>query len=71
MASVNQAARIAEAVRQSCIQAALDGYEDAGQRGLCHEGAWEAAVDAIRRLDLAPLLRMAGDPAEDTGAGPH
>jgi hypothetical protein len=48
--------RIAEAVRAACVQAALDAYEQAGMDGLCHEGAWEAAVDAIRSLDLDGLI---------------
>jgi hypothetical protein len=30
----------AEAVRQACIAAALQAYEDAGVSGLCHEGCW-------------------------------
>ena len=48
--------RIAEAVRAACITAALAGYEDAGIHGLCHEGAWECAVDAMRALNLRTLL---------------
>lgn len=47
----------AEAVRAACIEAALEGYERAQIAGLCQAGAWEAAVDAIRLLDLSPLLR--------------
>jgi len=43
---------LAEAVRQACIDAALAGYESASLAGLCEEGAWEAAVSAIR---MAPL----------------
>jgi hypothetical protein len=46
----------AEAVRQACIAAALQAYEDAGISGLCHEGRWEYAVDAMRRLPLRPLV---------------
>ena len=42
-----------EAVRQACLDAALAAYEDASIRGLCHEGAWEAAISAIRMLDLS------------------
>jgi len=41
-----------EAVREACIRAAVDAYEDAGIQGLCAEGRWEAAIAAIRRLDL-------------------
>ena len=43
---------LAEAVRQACIDAALAGHESASRAGLCEEGAWEAAVSAIR---MAPL----------------
>ena len=45
---------MAEAVRQACIDAALRAYEDAGLSGLCHEGRWEYAVDAMRGVDLPP-----------------
>jgi len=37
-------------VRQACIDAALAAYEDAGVRGLCEEGRFEAAVSAMRAL---------------------
>lgn len=47
---------LADAVRAACIAAALDGYEMAAISGLCPEGAWEAAVSAMQRLDLVPLL---------------
>jgi hypothetical protein len=54
------ALQIAEAVRTACIAAALDSYEDASIRGLCHEGAWECAVGAMRTLDLKALLAHLG-----------
>jgi hypothetical protein len=49
--------RIAEAVRTACLEAALESYEEASMRGLCHEGAWECAIGAIRALNLRLLLR--------------
>jgi hypothetical protein len=49
--------QIAELVRQACIAAALQAYEDAGLSGLYHEGRWEYAVDAMRGLPLRPLLQ--------------
>lgn len=52
--------RLAEAVRAACLQAALEGYEDAGMDGLCHEGAWERAIDAIRSLNIDALLKRLG-----------
>lgn len=55
-ASVEQR-RLAEAVRAACIHAALAGYEDAGLSGLCHEGAWERAIDAMRELKLEEIIQ--------------
>lgn len=52
--------RLAEAVRSACLQAALEGYEDASMDGLCHEGAWESAIDAIRSLNIDALLKRLG-----------
>ncbi len=49
--------RAAEAVRAACIAAAERAYEDAGVSGLCAEGRWELAVQAMRELDLDGLLR--------------
>jgi len=48
--------RLAEAVRQACLEAAKKGYEEAAQSGLCHEGAVEASLDAIRMVDIKVLL---------------
>lgn len=47
---------IAEAIRAACVDAALSAYEEAGIRGLCHEGRWEYAIQAIRGLDLDDLV---------------
>ena len=48
---------LAKRIRDRCIEAALQAYEDAGIQGLCAEGRWEAAVSALRTVELAPLLR--------------
>lgn len=58
---------VAEATRQACIKAALSGYEDALLSGLCREGAWEAAVSAIRRVDLGKL-QVGGNAETDPSA---
>jgi hypothetical protein len=50
-------ANLAELIRAACIQAALEGYEDAAANGLCHEGAWEAAISAMQQLDLTTILQ--------------
>jgi uncharacterized protein YeaO (DUF488 family) len=47
---------IARSTREACRRAALDAHEDALIRGLCAQGAFEAAMCAIQSLDLAPLL---------------
>jgi len=49
--------QLAEGVQQACMAAALQAYEDAGLSGLCHEGRWEYAVDAMRGLRLRPLVQ--------------
>ncbi len=51
------ALRVAQAVRDACVRAALDGYERARMDGLCDEGALEVAMDAVRSLDVARLVR--------------
>jgi hypothetical protein len=56
--------RLAEAVRQACLKAAREGYENAGISGLCEEGRWECAVDAIRALDIEAVIAAL---PEDTG----
>lgn len=48
--------QLAEAVRDACLRAALQAYEDAGISGLCGEGRWEIAVQAIRSLDLRQVV---------------
>ncbi len=46
--------------REACIRAASAGYENAAMCGLCHEGAWEAAISAIRMLDLENIIKEKG-----------
>jgi hypothetical protein len=48
---------LAKRIRDACIEAALQAYDDAGIHGLCAEGRWEAAVGALKTVDLGPLLR--------------
>jgi hypothetical protein len=62
---LNEQRQVAEAVRQACLQAALAGYEDASISGLCHEGAWECAVDAIRSLDIDAFLEQMASGSKD------
>ena len=48
---------LAKRIRDGCIEAALQAYEDAGIHGLCTEGRWKAAVSALRTVELARPLR--------------
>ena len=62
---------MAEAVRQACLAAALQAYEDAGLSGLGHEGRWECAVDAIRAMPLCPLVHALLHAAAHEAGGGH
>lgn len=54
---------VAEAVRAACVAAAIAAYEQAGSDGLCHEGAWENALEAIRSLAVAAIVMQQGGAA--------
>lgn len=60
--------RLTEAVRRACVDAAIDGYEQASISGLCHEGAWEAAVSAVRMTALDSLAERAVCAESERGA---
>jgi hypothetical protein len=60
-------AELVERVRNALIDCALRAHEDAGLRGLCSEGAWEATVSAMRQLDLGALLMPGGNPSPARG----
>lgn len=62
-ASDNQQ-RIAEAVKTACLQAAIEAYQHGRMSGMCQEGAWELALDAIKSLDAEALLKkLPGKPS--------
>ena len=48
---------LAKRVREACLEAIIQAYEDAGIQGLCAEGRWEIAVGSLRTLDLTSVLR--------------
>ncbi len=54
---------IAEDVHRACVETTLSAYEAARMDGLCHEGAWEIAVNALRQLDLDAILHKTSDTA--------
>jgi len=56
---------LAKRIRAACLEAVLQAYEDAGMQGLCAEGRWEAAISALKTVELAPLLREFKNPSAD------
>ena len=58
---VDTSSVVAETVRAACLNVARLAYEDAGIRGLCADGRWEAALTAIRQLDLSGVLDLQPD----------
>jgi len=59
---------VAEAVREALRTAAQRAYEEGGLSGLCAEGRWELALDALGAADLVPVIRRARSPARGGGA---
>ena len=49
---------VAEATRAACLEAMTKAYEEGGLNGLCAEGRWALAVDAVKSLSL-PVSRKA------------
>lgn len=56
---------LAKRIRDACLEAVLQAYENAGVQGLCAEGRWEVAVGALKTVELAPLLREFKQPSAD------
>ena len=55
--NIKEYRQAAELVRKECIKSAIEAYETASQNGVCHEGAWECAIDAMKSLELDDLLK--------------
>ena len=47
---------MAQKIRKKCIQAAREGFRDASISGLCAEGAMEAAISGMQKIDLTKML---------------
>ena len=60
-----------ERIRAALIEAAVAAYENSGVSGLCLEGRWEAAIGAMRSLDLEAVAAASavgkGDRPDSTG----
>lgn len=48
---------LAQKVKAACLQAAREGFKDASVRGLCNEGAVEAAIGSIEQLKIDELVK--------------
>ena len=57
-----------EAVRAACLEAAQQAYEDAGIQGLCADGRWEAALSAMRHVDLTSTVGAASSEPDAVSA---
>jgi hypothetical protein len=57
---------VAEAVREALASVARQAYEEGGMSGLCAEGRWDLALDAMRAADLTPaILRALGQKPQE------
>ncbi|MDZ7735095.1 MAG: acetyltransferase [Gammaproteobacteria bacterium] len=50
--------RLAQFIRDACLESAAVAYNDAKMSGLCEEGGIEAALDSIRSIDIEALISM-------------
>ena len=57
----NQQRELAARVRDECIDTAVSAYERAAISGLCGEGAFEAAVSAMRMMNVEELVADCDD----------
>lgn len=69
--SADTDAELARALRDACLERLARDYEDAAIQGLCGEGAFEYALDRLRRTPVEELLAAARDtgPESDTPRG--
>lgn len=72
MMTIDDRRELAERVRQGCLAAAREAYQDARVSGLCEEGAIEAALGAIEMVDVETLLKRSGgsERSNDRGRAP-
>ncbi|HSH44055.1 MAG TPA: hypothetical protein VK973_18165 [Arenicellales bacterium] len=64
--TVSNQHEFARQVREQCINTAVQAYENASISGLCGEGAFEAAISAIRMMDIEALVEQLAREADET-----
>lgn len=60
------AEKAAKALIEAARQAMVQAYEDAGMSGLCAEGRWDLALDALKTLDHRKVLNKVLSSDEET-----
>ena len=53
---------LAQKIKDECLNTALEAYATACGDGLCCEGAWECAIDAIRNLEPSEIISRVNTP---------
>jgi hypothetical protein len=53
---ISEIVLIAEKIKNACIRTALESFESASNDGICCEGAWECAIDAIKNINTLEIL---------------
>jgi len=48
---------VAEIIKKACTEAAKEAFQDASMSGLCRDGAMEAAISAIQKLDAEQIFK--------------
>lgn len=56
---------VAELVKAACVRTFTEAYEMASISGLCHQGSFDVALDAMKSLELEKLLRETANPVRD------
>jgi len=68
-APLRERRRIAEEVRRACIEVAKGCYEAAVSAGQPRDAAWQRAMDGVRAIDIAQLVRDLAPDAGRSGSG--
>lgn len=59
--------KLAQIIRDACLESAATAYNDAKMSGLCEEGGIEAALDAIRSIDIEAVALFSEGEFSDNG----
>ncbi|MCL5029681.1 MAG: hypothetical protein M1480_11780 [Bacteroidetes bacterium] len=53
---LNEYEELAQLIKKECVKTAIEAYETASQNGICHEGAWECAVDSMKSMKVDEII---------------